>query len=231
MKIWQACRGTSAATTFFEPLAIEKDVYSDGGLLHNNPVQLVHIEGAEMFPGRETLLVSLGTGISSDKKFNPNFTDIGIQLADLATQSEKDADAYFRKDGGQAARSQRYFRFNIPNIGDIALDEANELNTIKNAAEKFLNEGEVGWKLQSCSEQLAQGEPRLPETPGNDLNDSIPTAIDGAPVDESGLQERFQSLRPLYLRCRTHGVVHNMILLCRLNPKFPVPISSSTNRY
>lgn len=192
MKIWQACRGTSAATTFFEPLAIGEDIYSDGGLLYNNPVQLVHIEGAEMFPGRETLLLSLGTGISSDKIFNPNFANVGKQLADLATQTEKEADAFFRRDGAQAARSQRYFRFNIPNIGDIALDEAKELNTIKNSAEKYLNVGEVGLKIRSCSEQLAEGEPRLPETPGSRLN--MVTGV--APFDGSGLQEKFQSLRP-----------------------------------
>jgi len=194
MKIWQACRGTSAATTFFKPLEIGEDIYSDGGLLYNNPVQLVHIEAAEMFPGRETLLLSLGTGISSDKVFNPNFANIGTQLADLATQTEKEAEVFFRKDGAQAARSKRYFRLNIPNIGNIALDEAKELNRIKNATEKFLNEGEVGLKIQSCSEQLAEGELRLPETPRNESNDSMVTNV--APVDDSGLQERFQSLRP-----------------------------------
>jgi predicted acylesterase/phospholipase RssA len=160
LKIWQACLGTSAATTFFEPLTIGEDIYFDGGLTYNNPVQLVHIEGAEMFPGRETLLLSLGTGISSDKIFNPNFAEVGKQLADLAIETEKEADDFFGRDGAQAARSQRYFRFNVPNIGDIALDEAKELNTIKNAAEKFLNVGELNLKIQSCSEQLAEGEPR-----------------------------------------------------------------------
>ncbi|PMD43710.1 FabD/lysophospholipase-like protein [Hyaloscypha variabilis F] len=192
LKIWQACRGTSAATTFFEPLTIGEDVYSDGGLVYNNPVHLVHIEGTEMFPGQETLLLSLGTGIPSDKIFDPNFANIGRQLADLATQTEREADTFFRKDGAQAARSQRYFRFNIPNIGDIALDEAKQLNTIKNAAEKFLNIGEVGLKIQSCAEQLAEGEPRLPETPGSGLS----RATDVAPLIGSSLQARFQSLRP-----------------------------------
>ena len=145
-----------------------------------------------MFPGRETLLLSLGTGISSDKIFNPNFVNVGKQLADLANQTEKEADDFIRMDGAQAASSQRYFRFNIPNIGDIALDEAKELNTIKNAAEKFLNVGEVGLKIRSCSEQLAEGELRLPETPGSGLN----RVTDVAPLDVSGLHEKFQSLRP-----------------------------------
>jgi hypothetical protein len=145
LKIWQACLGTSAATTFFEPLTIGEDIYFDGGLTYNNPVQL---------------LLSLGTGISSDKIFNPNFAEVGKQLADLAIETEKEADDFFGRDGAQAARSQRYFRFNAPNIGDIALDETKELNTIKNAAEKFLNVGEVNLKIQSCSEQLAEGEPR-----------------------------------------------------------------------
>jgi hypothetical protein len=192
LKIWQACLGTSAATTFFEPLTIGEDIYSDGGLLYSNPIRLVHIEGADMFPGRETLLLSLGTGISSDKIFNPNFVNVGKQLADLATETDKEADVFFGRDGAQAARSQRYFRFNVPNIGDIALDEAKELNTIKSAAEKFLNIGEVNLKIRSCSEQLAEGESRLPEFPGSGLN----RVTDVAPLDDSGLQERFHSLRP-----------------------------------
>jgi predicted acylesterase/phospholipase RssA len=192
LKIWQACRGTSAATTFFEPLTIGEDIYSDGGLLCNNPVQLVHIEGADMFPGRETLLLSLGTGLLSDNLFNPNFANVGKQLADLATETEKEADSFFRRDGAQAARSQRYFRFNVPNIGNIALDEAKELNAIKDAAEKFLNIGEVNLKIRICSEQLAEGEPQLPEFPGSGLN----RVTDVSPLDDSGLQERFHSLRP-----------------------------------
>jgi hypothetical protein len=230
LKIWQACRGTSAATTFFEPLAIGKDIYFDGGLLYNNPVQLVHIEGAEMFPGRETLLLSLGTGISSGEVFNPNFANVGKQLADLATQTEKEADAFFERDGAQAARSQRYFRFNIPNIGDIALDEAKELNTIKNAAEKFLNVGEVSLKIQSCSEQLAEGEPRLPEIPKSGLN----RVTDVAPLAGSGLQERFQSLRPQQvLGPLIHGVVHKVYLIVSIESNFfssryPLLIQTST---
>lgn len=165
MTIWQACRGTSAATTFFEHLKIGEDFFSDGGLLYNNPVSLVHAEASEVFKGRETLLISLGTGIGTDKVYDPNIVTVASVLADIATKTQAQADDFFRRDGGEKARSKRYFRFDIPNIGDIAMDEAKELNKVKLGSEKYLDDPEVGVKVRTCSEQLAEGEIRLPEAP------------------------------------------------------------------
>jgi predicted acylesterase/phospholipase RssA len=185
MKIWQACRATSAATTFYEPLIIDGTRYSDGGLLYNNPVSHVHAEGSEMFRDDETLLISLGTGIASDKEYNPNLFTITNQLVGLATRTQGEADTFIRREGGKAARAKRYFRFDIPGIGDIGLEEADKLLQIKLASEKFLNNPEVGMKVTSCSEQLARGELALPET----------SRSDPVPNNATDLQERLDRLR------------------------------------
>ncbi|CZR67325.1 uncharacterized protein PAC_17224 [Phialocephala subalpina] len=156
LKLWQACRGTSAAITFFESLSVGSAVYSDGGLLYNNPVQLVDGEASEMFSmERDKLIISLGTGVAADKVFNPNLLTIGKALADIATNTQREADAFFRRDGGQDALQGRCFRFDVPGIGDIELDEVKQLDRIAAASEKFLNDPEVGMKVKKCSEQLA----------------------------------------------------------------------------
>jgi predicted acylesterase/phospholipase RssA len=164
MKIWQACQATSAATTFYEPFLVGESRYSDGGLIYNNPIQLVHAEGSEMFRDCESLLISLGTGIASDKEYNPNVFTIANELAELATRTRGEADNFMRRDGAKAARAKRYFRFDIPGIGDIGLEEADELHIIKLVSEKFLNDPKIGMKIRRCSEQLTEGELTIPET-------------------------------------------------------------------
>jgi predicted acylesterase/phospholipase RssA len=63
MHIWQACRATSAALTYFKPIEVSGYTYSDGGLLYNNPIQLVHNEASDVFQGQDQLIISLGTSI------------------------------------------------------------------------------------------------------------------------------------------------------------------------
>lgn len=63
MHIWQACRATSAALTYFKPIEVSGYTYSDGGLLYNNPIQLVHNEASDVFHGQDQLIISLGTSI------------------------------------------------------------------------------------------------------------------------------------------------------------------------
>jgi len=38
MKLWEACRATSAAPSYFKPLTIGKVRFLDGGLQANNPL-------------------------------------------------------------------------------------------------------------------------------------------------------------------------------------------------
>jgi len=65
VKIWEACRATAAAPTYFRPMQIGDVHYQDGGLGHNNPVCLLKAE-AEVVFGPETPIrcaLSIGTGL------------------------------------------------------------------------------------------------------------------------------------------------------------------------
>lgn len=158
MRIWEACRATAAALTFFEPIVVDGTTYSDGGLLYNNPVQLVHGEASELFEGREQLIISLGTGTGTPKAFDPNLLNVAKLLSDLATETEKTANDFYRRDNGKAAKAGQYFRFNVPSMGDIGLDEAARLHEIKLLAEAYLEGAELGEKASTCAKRLGESE-------------------------------------------------------------------------
>ena len=61
-----AARATSAAPTFFEPLAVsvagDTRALIDGGVFINSPVVSAYAEGLKLFPGDTLTVLSLGTG-------------------------------------------------------------------------------------------------------------------------------------------------------------------------
>ena len=193
MHIWQACRATSAALTFFDPITVDGSVYSDGGLIYNNPVEQVHGEASEMFQGRKQLLISLGTGTGKEMRFEPNLKNIALQLAELATQTERTADNFYRRDDARAARAGEYFRFNVPGLGDIGLEETSQLHQIEVLTEKYLNDSEVGQKVLACSIQLAEGALLLPETPLADQRITFADMVD--PSSDEKLEHRWENLK------------------------------------
>lgn len=61
--IWEAGRATSAAPTFFKPVRIDRGVFIDGGLAHNNPGELALAEAQKIWTkAPRYCLVSIGTG-------------------------------------------------------------------------------------------------------------------------------------------------------------------------
>jgi hypothetical protein len=76
VKIWEACRATSAASSFFDHIAIGryKEEFVDGATGANNPVpelwnQAQLMWGPEPLEGKVQCLVSIGTGVSSLQPF------------------------------------------------------------------------------------------------------------------------------------------------------------------
>ncbi|KAJ5669542.1 acyl transferase/acyl hydrolase/lysophospholipase [Penicillium macrosclerotiorum] len=191
MHIWQACRATSAALTYFKPIKVDGNTYSDGGLLYNNPVQLLHSEASEVFEGRDQLIVSVGTGLEKIMKWQPSLATVAEDLARLATETERTADDFYRRNGAEAAKAGRYFRFNVPGLGDIGLEESGQLRHIKRLTDRYINQAEVGYKVDSCAKQLTQGVCALLD---------VPTPLQDLPNKDSrsranDLEERLQKLK------------------------------------
>jgi predicted acylesterase/phospholipase RssA len=119
-QIWEACRATSAAPTYFPRMKIGDCEYVDGGLGFNNPVLLLLAEAASFFGKARPIgcLVTLGTGMAPNLDLGPEGTnplstaaaDVKLvkALASLSTNSEAAnglAISFVPKD--------TYFRFNV----------------------------------------------------------------------------------------------------------------------
>jgi predicted acylesterase/phospholipase RssA len=118
-KIWEACRATSAASSFFDPIGIGRydEEFLDGGTGANNPVWEIWNQ-AQMMYGPEPLednldfLVSIGTGVPSVKAFRDDVLHITQTLIAMATETEQTAER-FRQNKAHLDEDGRYYRFNV----------------------------------------------------------------------------------------------------------------------
>lgn len=116
-KIWEAARATSAEPRFFKPIIIREEsvseAYVDGGLGHNNPIQLVLEEAKQVFHGRKVAcIISVGAGQPGTISMpgSSRFHQITEAMQGIAADCEKSAE--------EVARHFQnipdvYFRFNV----------------------------------------------------------------------------------------------------------------------
>src|SRR2546423_3998114 len=116
VEIWEACRATSAASTFFDPSAVGRYgmEFLDGGTGENNPVwevwnQAQLIRGPE---GRIKCLVSIGTSNPSLNRFQNDVLHIHETLVASATETEQTAER-FRQEKSHLDNTGRYYRFDL----------------------------------------------------------------------------------------------------------------------
>lgn len=156
-KIWQACRATSAATTFFDPITIGKyqQTFLDAGILYNNPVQLIYREAGNIWPGQEVTLLSIGTGSSPQGAFKGSLKNIVKAMKKILTETDRTADD-FHLAHQEMARESRLFRFNANGLESIGLEEYKKHGPIADATQEYLDKGETGIKLKNCIEKLSE---------------------------------------------------------------------------
>ncbi|KAF4340652.1 tetratricopeptide repeat domain protein [Fusarium beomiforme] len=135
--IWQACRATSAATTFFDPIAIGpfQEQFVDGALGTNNPVYTLWTQaqdawGYNQLRSHLRCLVSIGTGVPALRPVRDDVLGIGATLTSLATETEKTAEQ-FRRDKSGLDDEGRYYRFNVSHgLEDVGLEESKKQREI-----------------------------------------------------------------------------------------------------
>lgn len=161
-KLWQACRATSAAPRFFDPIAIgpHNEQFVDGSLGASNPVyelwkQAQDVWGSDSLQGRLRSLVSIGTGVSP---LNPVANDVwGIvkTLRKMATETEDTAEQ-FRSDKAYLVAQGRYYRFNVSQgLGDIGLEEWKKKAEVAAATTKYIKSQAVATMMKACADGLA----------------------------------------------------------------------------
>ncbi|KAH8701243.1 hypothetical protein GQ44DRAFT_832012 [Phaeosphaeriaceae sp. PMI808] len=120
--IWEACRATSAATSFFDPIAVGRF-------------------GEEFVDG--------ATGALSLKPFKDDVLHIGETLVAIATETEQTAER-FRREKALLDSTGRYYRFNVVRgLEDIRLEEAKKVKEMAAATRWYIRSQKVYKQMQS----------------------------------------------------------------------------------
>jgi predicted acylesterase/phospholipase RssA len=165
MTIWQACRATSAASTFFDPISIgmHEEQYLDGATGANNPVRELWTAAKDLWPeghleDKIKCLVSIGTGQPSLEPFGESLVDVATTLLAIATDTERTAEV-FAREHRDLAREKRYFRFNVEKgLEKIGLEEFQKRSILVSATRRYLESQAVYENLLACGEQLSSKE-------------------------------------------------------------------------
>lgn len=153
----EALRATTAAPTFFTPMARGGELYSDGAMLANNPAAVAIHEAKKLFPGVPVeCLVSIGTGRTVEAA---NVTRWGWDstlnlLINSATNTELVHDML-----SDTMPREQYFRFNPPMApGPIDEVRPNVLQELKDSATDSFKRAEEDRRMQQLVDLLRQGE-------------------------------------------------------------------------
>ncbi|KAH8750222.1 hypothetical protein F5883DRAFT_227773 [Diaporthe sp. PMI_573] len=178
--IWEACRATSAAPSYFEPIKIgddgERETFVDGGLGYNNPVEQVLEEARRIFPGRKVAcVVSVGTGVANVIAFpdSPKTGPVTLinALKNMATESDTTAEKiHWRFQNVQ----DTYFRFSVDRgLQGIRLEEWKELSKVRTFTTEHLNQHIISEQVNKVVRALLaskivgeDGSNRLIQLPG-----------------------------------------------------------------
>ncbi|KAJ5588159.1 hypothetical protein N7537_010837 [Penicillium hordei] len=160
-KIWEAARATSAASSFFEPVAIGPygEKFLDGGTGANNPVSELWKEASDVWSEADLesqlrCLVSVGTGVPKPKAFGDYPHQIVNALIRMATDTQRIADA-FHEEHASLDDQRRYFRFNVDRgLEEVGLQESSKKNVIAAATRSYLATQIVQSNLRICGELL-----------------------------------------------------------------------------
>ncbi|KAI8934854.1 hypothetical protein NX059_008532 [Plenodomus lindquistii] len=201
VKIWEVARATSAATSFFEPMTIvaagEPRVFVDGGVGFNNPVNELYDEAStqliksdQVLDDHIRVLVSLGTGKPALRGFGRKVTKVAQSIVKMANQTQHTADTFDRAHRRLVDRDG-YFRFNPPDLNEVALDEASEKGTIAARCDAFGNSPDT--------ERMAR---RWTRVAGNEQNVPVPRPASPSTLVEETRTKLFYTLHksPRYIK-------------------------------
>jgi predicted acylesterase/phospholipase RssA len=155
---WEACRATSAATTFFDPITIGpmQQTFADGAVAYNNPVSLVYREAKYMWPAQlnDALMISIGTGAAPGPAFEGTAVNIIKAMRQIVTETEKTNNDFLHEHYDMLDTDCLY-RFNVLHkLAEVSLEEYKETRKVADATRDYLNDAEMRHKYRKCLSQL-----------------------------------------------------------------------------
>lgn len=156
-KIWEACRATSAATSFFDPVSIGpmNQIFVDGALGANNPVFSLWSQAQDVWgngmQSRLQCLVSIGTGVPAQKPMRDDILGVFATLKKLSIDTENTAEQ-FHRDKSSLDDEGRYFRFNVNRgLEGIGLEESKKKEEIAAATGQYIATQAVFKQMKACA--------------------------------------------------------------------------------
>ena len=152
--IWQACRATSAAPTYFPPAIIGTPpvAYVDGALGYNNPIRALMDEVRHLWPNHGVgCIISIGTGVPAPRDVGRSIKPLLETLKAMSTDTERVAREV--KDEIVYSHPGRYFRFNVQHgLEGVGLEEWKEMDRVKTVTVDYL---QGNWEeVDLCASQL-----------------------------------------------------------------------------
>ncbi|KAL9100922.1 MAG: hypothetical protein Q9163_003758 [Psora crenata] len=209
--IWQACRATTAAPTFFPPVEIGNPptAYVDGGIGYNNPIRAVIEETSHIWPSARKIgcIVSIGTGVLISRDVGATIKPLFEKLIEMATDTEKVADEFKQEIMYRYGIEQKvYFRFNVDHgLEKVGLEEWREMDRAKLATQAYLKKH---WsRVEACSLQifdpktpalLASGEDTKSKYHGSKYSRESLVRTDPAENSVLATREEYECLRSLW---------------------------------
>lgn len=154
--IWEACRATTAASTFFKPILIGQpglqEEFVDAALGCNNPVTQVVREATQEFQKREIgCVLSIGTGKQGITAIRSSRFDIRGGISRIKAWKRITTDAEHESREMQERFKDRpgsYFRFNVERgLEGIALSEWDKMSDVKTHTIAYLDSEDVSQEV------------------------------------------------------------------------------------
>jgi len=77
----------------------------------------------DLWPDEGHFLISIGTGETPKTAFSGNLKVLAEGLSKIATETHRTAEIFRVRDGNKMSKAGLYYRFNVPNLGAVGLEE------------------------------------------------------------------------------------------------------------
>lgn len=150
-ELWEALRATTAANTYFRAHPQDGAEYLDGALKAPNPVYQVMGEANGLWDHPDAIMISVGTGEKIPKPIKGNLMSLAKVLTKTLLDPEE-ADRNFQRANRRMVRNGLFYRFTVPALGHVKLEDFSSLGDVKQRTTRFLDSIPMLKYLASCAD-------------------------------------------------------------------------------
>ena len=141
LKLWELCAASTASEGLFDPVTAtyrSKELHFFASAAWDEPIHMFGTLLKQQWPGRNALLISIGSGVFAEKQI-PISTD------------------QIFKDNPDLVEADMWFRFNHDTIlKDVLKEDFDKLDHILDAAKAYMDDNKVEGEFKACVGKLFQ---------------------------------------------------------------------------